>query len=84
MKEITPYKSEFLEEKESQTLSNHPPKGMNPPSEYNLDFCIYLVRTMMQHVEVNRMDRSNLATTLTHSLRSILGFLEVEKMNGRK
>ncbi len=51
-------------------------------SKYDIDFIIRVLKDQLIVIERERLRPSSLALTMSHSIKSLLSFLEVEKSNG--
>jgi hypothetical protein len=47
--------------------------------KYNIDFVINMIKTLIDQIDRHKLNPNDLAFSLTHSLKRLLGNLEVEK-----
>ena len=72
-KEIRAFLKKLRKEKEETYLDK---------SKYNIDFVISMIKTLIDHVERNKMNPQDLAFSLNHSLKRLLANLQVDKDQG--
>lgn len=53
-------------------------------SKYDIDFIIRVLKDQLIVIDREKFRPSSIALTLSHSIKSLLSFLEVEKMNEMK
>lgn len=53
-------------------------------SKYDIDFIIRVLKDQLIVIDREKLRPSSIALTMSHSIKSLLAFLEVEKMNEMK